>query len=112
MVALPADEGKRGMDEKHGGGSPFIGMASWGGWDDSSVRSHALSARGTKWWSVHTHSRVQRGRAAAVRLGHAMPLSIALGQAELEEGSTIRAHEMEKRAPVHGDYALARQRPR
>jgi hypothetical protein len=41
-----------------------------------------------------------------------MPLSIALGQAELEEGSTIRAHEMEKRAPVHDDYALARQRPR
>jgi hypothetical protein len=45
----------------------------------------------------------------AVWLGHGVPLSVALGRAELERGAVIRAHTTEKRAAAHGVYALTRQ---
>jgi hypothetical protein len=59
VVDLLVDEGKRGMDEKQGGGSPFIGTTSW--WR---TRRHEHAATHT----VSTQRQI--GRVHAHAAGH------------------------------------------
>jgi hypothetical protein len=56
-VALPADEGKWGVDEKQGGGALLYAWPAGGGRDGSRAWLHALSACDVERHRAHARSR-------------------------------------------------------